>query len=391
MSFRALRFVQLVLVLVAAAWFVWWRPVEPRTGPTPVALDDGWALSTPAAEGFDGTALTTAIERVLDGPYNVHSVLVERHGRIVAEYYQGGRDRSVYALVSIRRSFGPSTLHDVRSIGKSVTSLLYGIALADGKVPPPDAYLSTVYPQLQDVAAENASRVRVRDLLDMSSGLDWTEGAPGINDELRLFSRRDLPLYVLKRPMATAPGTAFNYNGGGTALLADMIASGTGDDIERYAARRLFVPLGIRHWDWVKDLHGRPMAFNGLRLRPRDLLKIGRLAQDHGRWHGAQIVPAAWMDDSWSRGRTTGVSDFTYRAQWWAGTADWHGRRLAWHAGFGNGGQRVFVVPELDIVMVTTAGAYDEDQTAIAVNRLVRAVVASVPEAASKRADRQRR
>ncbi|MGY3266753.1 serine hydrolase domain-containing protein [Lysobacter sp. HA35] len=377
-SFRAHRFALLCIVMAVAAWFVWWRPVDARTGPAPLELDDGWTVSTPAAEGFDDAALTAAITHVLDGPYNVHSVLVERHGRLVAEYYQGGRDRSVYALVSVRRSFDASTLHDVRSIGKSVTSLLYGIALADGKVPAPDTYLSTAYPRLQDVAAENASHIRVRDLLDMTTGLEWTEGAPGINDELRLFSRKDLPVYVLKRPMATAPGDTFNYNGGATALLADLISRGTGEDVEQYAARRLFVPLGIRHWEWVKDLHGRPMPFNGLRLRPRDLLKIGRLAQDHGRWHGARVVPAAWLKDAWAPGRETGVADFTYRGQWWAGTLDWHGRTLPWHAGFGNGGQRVFVVPALDLVMVTTAGAYDEDPTAIAVNRLVRGVAASV-------------
>jgi CubicO group peptidase (beta-lactamase class C family) len=367
-----------IAIALVVAWLAWWRPVGPRTGPVPVAIDDGWARSTPAAEGFDEARLRQAAARLLDGPYDVHAMLVERHGRLVAEYYQGGRDRSVYSLLSTRQRFGPTTRHDVRSIGKSVTALLYGIALAEHRVPAPSTPLSSVYPWLAGRAAANARRIRIADLLDMSSGLAWDEEHGPVNDELRLFWRRDLPGYVLDRAMATAPGTAFNYNGGGTALLADLIARGTGDDVERYAARRLFAPLGIRDWAWVKDVHGRPMAFNGLRLRPRDLLKIGRLAQDRGRWRGRAIVPAAWIDATWAPGLPTGVADFRYRGQWWAGTADVGGRRVDWHAGFGNGGQRLFVLPALDVVIVTTAGAYDALPTAIAVNRLPADVAAAV-------------
>ncbi|UGB44597.1 hypothetical protein LQ772_11420 [Frateuria edaphi] len=119
---------------------------------------------------------------------------------------------------------------------------------------------------------------------------------------------------------------------------------------------------------------------DGLRMRPRDLLKIGRLVLDHGQWHGRQLVPAAWIERSLRPQLATGVSDFRYGAQWWAGTVQWHGRPIAWHAAFGNGGQRLFVVPQLDLSIVTTAGAYDELPTAIAVNRLVQGVVASVRE-----------
>jgi len=366
------------IIALTLAWLACWRPVSPRVGPLPMALDDGWPRATPAAEGFDDARLQRALRGLLDGPYNVHAVLVERHGRLVAEYYQGWADRAVYSLLPMRQSFGPATLHDVRSIGKSVTALLYGVALAEHRVPPPSTLLSTVYPQLRGRAAANARRIRIADLLDMSTGLAWDEGHGGPDDELRLFWRRDLPAYVLDRPLATAPGGAFNYNGGATALLADIIATGTGEDVERYAAHRLFAPLGIRHWQWATDVHGRPMAFNGLRLRPRDLLKIGRLVQDGGRWHGRAIVPAAWIDAAWAPGRATGVADFRYRGQWWAGDVDLHGERIAWHAGFGNGGQRLFVIPSLDVVIVTNAGAYDALPTAIAVNRLVGEVAASL-------------
>lgn len=370
-----------VLLLLAATWLTWitrLRPVDDRIGPTPAALGDGWSLSTPDAEGFDGQALFTATKRLMDRPLNVHSVVIERHGRLVLEMYQGGRDRSVYSLLSTRRSFGPTTLHDVRSVGKTVTSLLYGVGLAQGTVPAPDATLDRSFTHLGGVASENARRIRIRDLLDMSSGLEWTEGEPGFNDELRLFWRRDIPAYVLDRRMSAAPGTTFNYNGGGTALLAHLITDGTGQSLDRFANDRLFAPMGITQWSWVQDVHGRPMAFNGLRLRPRDLLKFGRLTLAEGRWNGRQLVPAEWIRDSWAPGLPTGVADFRYHAQWWSGTMHRRGHPITWHAAFGNGGQRLFVVPQLDLAVVTTAGAYDELPTAIAVNQFIGEVVDTV-------------
>lgn len=367
-----------VLLAFVAAWLTWLRPVAPRVGPVPASRLGDWPTAAPAAEGFDDRSLGQAADALLDGPFNVHALLVERHGRLVAEYYQGGRDRSVYGLVSWRQSFGPMQLHDVRSVGKSVTSLLYGIALGDGRVPDPSARVLASYPALDRVASGAARAIRVQQLLDMSSGLAWREGEPGHDDELRLFWKRDIPAYVFGHRMVHAPGSTFNYNGGGTAVLADLIARGVGMPLDAYARERLFRPMGISSWTWVHDVHGRPMAFNGLRLRPRDLLKIGRLVLDHGQWHGRQLVPAAWIERSLQPKLATGVSDFRYGAQWWAGTARWRGQDIAWHAAFGNGGQRLFVVPRLDLAIVTTAGAYDEMPTAIAVNRLVQGVVSSI-------------
>lgn len=120
------------------------------------------------------------------------------------------------------------------------------------------------------------------------------------------------------------------------------------------------------------------MAFNGLRMRPRDLLKIGRLVLDHGQSQGKQIIPASWIAQSMAPEFATDVRDYRYGHQWWAGTARWHGRPVQWHAGFGNGGQRLYIIPALDMAIVTTAGAYDEMPTAIRVNDLVQEIVDSV-------------
>ena len=378
-SRRARVSIALGLALLSAlAWVRRLRPIDAGSGPVPLQQDDGWRLCRPAAQGFDEPALVAATRRLVDRPLDVHAVIIERRGCLVAEIYRGGLDRSVYSLVSTRRSFGPATLHDVRSVGKSVTGLLYGIALAEGRVPATEQAVALAFPGLAGRAADNARRIPIRDLLDMSSGLEWNEGQPGLNDELNLFWKRDLPAYALDRPMSHPPGTVFNYNGGGTALLAAIITNGTGESLDAFAQARLFAPMGIRNWEWVHDVHGRPMAFNGLRLRPRDLLKLGRLVLDDGRWHGRQLVPADWVRDARAPGLPTDIEGVRYRGQWWTGTARWKGRAVAWQAAFGNGGQRLFVVPDLDLAIVTTAGAYDRLPTAIAVNRFVQDVVDAV-------------
>lgn len=375
---RPKRWILMGLVVLALGWFCWPFGMSPRSGPAPVFIGDGWGVAPPAASGFDEPALHQALSTALDGPFNLHSLLVERHGFLVAEQYQGGRDRSVYGLISRPHAFGPTTRHDVRSIGKSVTSLLVGIALQKGLIGKPSTPLLDLYPELSDLATPEKKAITLEHLLTMSSGLAWRESDGPINDELRLFWKGAPARYVLSHPMAATPGSRFNYNGGGTAILADLIGRATGKPFQDFARRELFEPLGIQDWEWVADLHGRAMPFNGLRLRPRDLAKIGRLVLDQGRWQGRQVVPEEWIRASLEPRLATGVSDFRYGYQWWAGTVTWQGQTLAWNAGFGNGGQRLFLVPNLDLVVVTTAGAYDQAPTARRVNRLLQEIVATV-------------
>lgn len=370
------RLLGLVIVLVIV-WIYVLRPVSPRTGPMPVSLNDGWVIDRNAGESFDTGILHRTIETSLDGPFNIHSVIVERHGKLVAEYYQGGSDRSIYALISARHDFSATEIHDVRSIGKSITSLLLGIAQQQDAIGPVSSPVLDFYPELKDIATPEKKRITLEDVLNMSNGLQWQEGQSFFNDELNLMWKKDIPRYVLSHELSKNPGTRFNYNGGGTALLAEIITRNTDQSLDEYARDNLFQPLGIHDWEWVSDLHGRPMSFSGLRMRPRDLAKLGRLVLNKGRWNQKQIVPEAWIETSLQPKFITGVSDFKYGYQWWAGTVEWKGGKIPWHAGFGNGGQRLFIIPALDMVVVTTAGAYDKDATAIRVNRLLQEIVST--------------
>ncbi len=344
----------------------------------PLALADGWRVAAdPAVAGFDADRLCAVLQSFAASPASLHGLVIERGGALVAEQYREGQDARSYTLFSHRTAFDAQTPHDVRSITKSVVGLLWGIAQADGAVPPLAAPLMDQFPQLAPLKDDGRERITVEDALAMRSGLDWDETGSlrsWSNDEHGLLWRSDQARYVFDRPMAAPAGTRFNYNGGLPAVLALLLARNTGVALPEYARRHLFQPLGITDWEWSRDLQGRPIAYAGLRLRPRDLAKIGRLTLDGGRWQGQQIVPAAWIAASLD----SHVPSGEYGYLWWRGVVRAGERNYEWRAGIGNGGQRLFIVPALDLVVVTTAGEYNDRGIARELLGLLSRVVVAV-------------
>lgn len=345
---------------------------------TPARLGDGWQVEDPGAAGFDAVRLRAILGWMMDGSRNFHGVVVVRHGRLVAEAYRTGRDRIVNHLFAHTVPFGPAIRHDVRSVGKSVIGLLVGIALGDGRIPSIETPVLAFYPEFPELATPERRAIRLKHLLGMSSGWAWHEGGAGTDDEHRLMWAWTPVYHPLSRAVTAAPGTTFTYNSGGALLAADILSRTTGMPWTEYARTRLFEPLGITDVEWIRDFLGRPMAYTGLRMRPRDMAKLGQLVLDHGRWQGRQIVPAAWIDASLEPRLPTGFDDTGYGYFWWTGRADWHGRSLAWGAAFGNGAERIFVLPELDLCVAVTAGAYGDLATARLVDAMFREIVAAV-------------
>ncbi|HEX7892278.1 MAG TPA: serine hydrolase [Ramlibacter sp.] len=350
----------------------------------PVSLDDGWQVADAAGAGFDPARLCAALRAFRTSPRNLHAVVVERGGRVVAETYRAGLDVPWLLVAPRRVTFGPGTLHDMRSISKSVVGLLWGIAQADVGLPPVQTPVLDLFPHLADLRTGGRERITLEDLLSMRSGLAWDEmgryGGLG-NDENGLAWRGDIPRYVFDRPLATGPGRHFNYDGGHTAVLAELIQQRTGSTLQEYVRRKLFEPLGITHWEWGTDLRGRARAYAGLRLRPRDLARLGRLVLAGGTWQGREVVPAAWLQASFAPrvpyGEPGMGSDSNYGYQWWLGTVRAGGRSFAFRAAVGNGGQRLFIVPDLDLVVVLTAGEYNDPGVAPELRRVLDLIVES--------------
>ena len=357
---------------------------------TPAPLNDGWQIeASPAAAGFDANRLCAVLRNLADSDVNFHSLPVVRNGHLVAEVYRPGKDERIKDLFRTTRTFGPTTVHDVRSISKSVTSLLWGIAQAQGKMPQLDTPALSLFPDLADLNGQGREAITLAQMLSMSSGLAWNEWkATGLldNDEFGLVWRGAQAHYVFDRPMAAPAGTQFNYNGGNTAVLAQLLVERVGMSLPEYARKQLFEPLGITDWEWVNDFRGRPMAHAGLRLRPRDLARIGQLVLQHGQWQGRQIVPAEWIAESTRPRIDTGIEPgLQYGYQWWLGKVDAGGVQQDWIGGIGRGGQRLWIVPGLDMVVVATAGDYNQRAIWKQAETLLGQVMATVQPASAAR------
>lgn len=329
---------------------------------SPTALDDGWTTASPESVGLDGARLCGIALRLKQTEANVHAVVIVRHDRLVFEQYFPGYD-DPWGAPEGQFSFDAGTKHDMRSVSKSVASLLIGIAI-DRKLIGIEDPVVKFFPEYSALKSPGWDDVTLGHLLTMSSGVAWDEARAWTdpkNDEPHLGKDADPIRYVLAKPIAAPPDTVWNYNGGGPDLLGNIIERVSGKTLVEFAREALFGPLGIKDWEWKNYENGRVSAAAGLRLRPRDAAKIGQLILNRGAWSGRQIVSAPWIDQS-VRPRFQAIGYFGglfyYGRLWWMGRTLSGDKDVKWIAAMGLGGQRIFIVPALDLVVMTTAGLY---------------------------------
>jgi CubicO group peptidase (beta-lactamase class C family) len=293
---------------------------------------------------------------------NVHAVLIVKDGALVYEQYLEGRDENWGAYLGVVR-FDRETLHDMRSTTKSVDSALVGIAMGNGSIRGVDTPVVDLLPEQTIVDREAKRSILLRHVLTMTAGLERDESMPYTdlrNSEGQMIRSGDPIGYVLSRQLMAEPGSQFNYNGGLTELLAAVVRHATGQGLEAFATERLFAPLGIERFEWRRHANELPSAASGLRLRPVDLAKFGYLYLNRGQWNGRQILPAAWVDESlrehWQ------APHFGYGYQWRVPRFTAKGTPIEAFQTRGNGGQCTFVFPTLGLVVVTTAGNYNQFQ-----------------------------
>jgi CubicO group peptidase (beta-lactamase class C family) len=327
-----------------------------------------WNVMTPAEAGFAHDLVERLeIARQAGILPNLHGVVAARSGKIFLERYFAGSDSARARPLGIVR-FGPDTLHDLRSATKSIVGLLYGIALATNSVPPPSAKLLEQFPEYPDLANDSGRQaLTVEHALTMTLGTEWDEltipYTDPRNSEIAMDRAADRYRYILERPVAGPPGVRWTYNGGATALLARLIAKGTGRPLQDFARDVLFGPLEIVRTEWECGRDGEAIAASGLRMVPRDLVRIGAAVLGGGVWNGRQVIPAAWLRQSFMPAVSM-PDGRPYGYQWYLGPipiAD-GARGVRWEetiSAIGNGGQRLFLLPRLDLIMAVTAGNYD--------------------------------
>lgn len=354
----------------------------------PSSIDDGWEIASPDSVGMDGAQLCTIAARLEQRATKVHSVVVVRHGKLVFEQYFPGYDQP-WGQPEGQHEFTATTKHDMRSATKSVTSLLVGIAIDRKLIAGVDEPVLKFLPDYAAVKQAGWDTITLRHLLTMSSGIKWDEARSWTdpkNDEPHLGFEADPLGYVLSRPIAAPPDVLWTYNGGGTDLLGNVIERVSKKSLEAFAREALFQPLGITDVEWkTYPKNSKIAAAAGLRLRPRDAAKIGQLVLNRGQWNGQQIVSADWIAQSITpRFQAIGFfgSTMFYGYQWWMGRSLVGGKDIKWIGAFGWGGQRIFIVPELDLVMMTTAAQYGQPKEGLAaIDILSNIVIPSVRDA----------
>jgi len=314
----------------------------------PESTGDGWRVSTPEAEGMDGSLLLAGLQAIRNGDYpRVDSVVVVKNNAVIAEGYFNG--------------FARDSLHDVRSASKSITSALVGIAIGQGLVGADDP-VSLHVPQFESHAnMEDRKRaITLRHLLHMNSGLDcddWSASSPG--NEERMYDSPDWVRFILDLRMARAPGDAPAYCTGGVVVLGHIVSTRSGMTLDAFAMSYLLGPLGIQEAGWRRSPDGRATGGGGMRLRPRDAAKFGSLYLNGGRWNGTPVIPREWVEQSKVEVERLGSNG--YGLLWWKRRMFVPGTDQSGFFAWGNGGNFIFVVPAHQLLVVFTGSNYNSD------------------------------
>jgi len=318
-----------------------------------------WTKIAPADIGLSEAKLRAMSAAVRSEEFKkIGSILIARHGKLAYEDYVEGDG---------------NTLRDTRSATKSITDALVGIAIQEKKLSGVDAKVLALLPdrarRVQNPDPRKAA-ITIEDLLTMSSPLecdDWNDASRG--NEERMYLVEDWAQFILDLPIrgrmhlgeqVEPPpyGRYFSYCTGGAFVLGEVLEKATGMRTDRYAQGKLFAPLGITNVQWVYSPMNIPQTGGGLRISSRDLLKIGQLYLNGGRWQQSQIVSEQWVRDSTRpHARIDDATEYGYL--WWL--KSFKSGEKSYPAFFmtGNGGNKVVVIPGLDLVAVITSTNYN--------------------------------
>jgi CubicO group peptidase (beta-lactamase class C family) len=320
----------------------------------PADLHDGIAVGDIAQSELGIATANAIVHGILDGTYKeVHSVLLYQHGRLVMEEYFYG--------YNARRP------HQLRSATKSVVSALAGIAVDRGalsgveeRVLPRMSYTSYANPDPRKAA------MTLGNFLSMSSGLDCNDhssSSPG--RETVIDDAPDWVKATLDLPMINNPGSRGYYCSGGVGVVGRMTENAVHMQLPEFAQVNLFAPLGILRADWIwnYNLTNANKEYSQIHLRPRDMLKLGMLFANGGKWRGRQVISASWVRASLAE--QSHVDDTSYGYFWWrpwlnVGTPNGP-LHVTMSAAQGNGGQKIYLLPQYDLIAVFTAGDYNSD------------------------------
>ncbi len=300
-----------------------------------------WRTSSPEEQGLDSASILAMLQEIQNKNLNVHSLLVVRHGYLVTEVYFPPYEQN--------------RKHPVFSATKSITSAMVGKAIQEGYIKDVQQRVLDFFPDIaREVTDAQLQAMTIEHLLTMSAGYNTTT-MPDLYGKDASF---DTVHHILTYDsILQPPGKTFFYDSGLPHLLSAIVQKTTGMTLQSYAEQKLFRPLGITDIAWGADPRGITIGHTGLRLRPRDMAKIGYLYLHQGEWNGTQVLPKDWVSSSTTRhmetkGLMNAAEDDGYGYLWWIDS-------FGGYSAHGFGGQYIFVLPRLDMVVVFTGGLSD--------------------------------
>lgn len=311
-----------------------------------------WEVVHPSEVKLDENRLLGLIKKIEDSViHSVDGIVVVKNSKIALEQYFNG--------------FSKDSLHNVASVGKSITSALVGIAIDKGLIPGLQTKIAGYFEKDYDIkdSIGQKQQIEIQHLLTMSAGWDcddWDESSLG--NSLHFPDVADDFAFILNLPAIHAPGDRFAYCSGGANLLGEIIRRTSGQNLQQFADDHLFNKLGITKNQWfiVPKPPGYEFSGGGNSLTPRDMAKLGLLYLNHGHWDGDQIIPKEWVQASTTTQIETPEGD-RYGYFWWIREFNFKdGTVMAFEAS-GNGGNKITVIPELEMVIVLTGSGYGSE------------------------------
>ena len=338
-------------------------------------ISDGFKVDSLEKGSIDSILLKKAVDEINLGKYGeVHSMLIFKDNKIVfEEYFKGHRYKYDGAnhhgeLIS----WDKSTLHGVKSVSKSIVSLCIGIAIDKGFIKSVHQSIFDYLPEHRHLKKRGKEKITIEHLLTMTSGLEWLEWGASLSSEKNdivgiWFQDKDPLSFILEKPLVHDPGTTFNYSGGNTIILGEIIRHATKMDLGKFSKDYLFKPLGIDSSDWdLRFKNGVIEAGGGLDITPREMTKIGALCLNNGTFSGKQIISKQWIEkcktpyannkNIFIPGHASGSHGYAY--SWWLQTHKKSGKEINIYHAVGWGGQEIIILPELNAVVVFTGGNY---------------------------------
>jgi CubicO group peptidase (beta-lactamase class C family) len=319
-----------------------------------------WETVTPESQGILSEDLDSLVDYIESNGIGIHSVIIYKNGTIPYEKYFD--------------PFNKDVLHNLKSTSKGIISALTGIALEEGYIDSLGESVLSYFPEYEVKDSTEKSDITLRHLLTMTSGLKWNEN--DLNSMYTFFVDKRIAKRVLNLPLESEPGTSFNYNTGLTHLLSVIIAKASGMSTLELAEEYIFDPLNIQNVQWNTDREGYHIGGSELFLTPRAMTKFGVMYLHDGEYQGQQIIPEDWVIESKST-QVEGLfhgANIQYGYLWWLDIGnplftylDDESRFLA----MGARGQRIFICPQQDAVVVITADQGDESQCDILIRDFI--------------------